>query len=69
MEELRTVLVAGENEVWTNGKIFGKTIYLAVGMNEEDFYIISQAEYEEYEEEQKRIEQDRIEKFLRGVRR
>lgn len=56
MEELRTVLHAGENEVWTNGKIFGKTIYLAVGMNEKDFYIISQTEYEEYEEEQKRIE-------------
>jgi hypothetical protein len=56
MEELRTVLVAGDNEIWTNGKIFGKTIYLAVGMNPDDFYIISQAEYEEYEKEKESAE-------------
>lgn len=64
MEELRIKLVAEEDEIWTNGKIFGKVIYLATGMNEKDFYTISQVEYEK---EQERIEKDRIEKFLRGV--
>jgi len=52
---MRIYLVAGENELYTNGEIYGTEIYLAEGMNEDDFYTISREEYE-------RIEKDRIEK-------
>ena len=52
---MRIHLVAGENELWTNGEIYGTEIYLAEGMNEDDFYTITREEYE-------RIEKDRMEK-------
>lgn len=48
----RTYLVAGKGEIWTNGKIYGKEIYLAEDMNKDDFYIISESEYEKIQKEQ-----------------
>lgn len=52
MDKLRTYLVAGEGDIWTNGEIYGKEIYLAEDMNEDDFYIISDAEYDAMQAEQ-----------------
>ena len=46
---LRKVLCADEGKVLTNGEIFGKIIYLAEGLDENDFYEITEAEYEEIE--------------------
>ena len=62
----RVILKADKDFIYTDGETYGSVICLAVGLSGEEFYQIPIAEYEE---EQKRIEQDRIEKFLRGVRR
>lgn len=42
--ENRTVLYAGEGMMLTNGKVFGKVIYLADGMSESEYYGITEAE-------------------------
>lgn len=42
----RVILKAGEGMVLTDGRIFGKTIYLANGRKKEEFYSISEEEYE-----------------------
>ena len=42
----RMILYADEGKVLTNGEIYGKEIYLAEGVSAEDFYEISDAEYE-----------------------
>mgnify|MGYP006994489098 CR=1 FL=1 len=42
----RLILYADEGKVLTNGEIYGKEIYLAEGVSAEDFYEISDAEYE-----------------------
>jgi hypothetical protein len=41
----RTVLYADEGMVLTDGTIYGKQIYLAVGLDESNFYEIPEAEY------------------------
>lgn len=41
----RIVIYAEEGKVLTDGKIFGKSIFLADGANINDFYEISEQEY------------------------
>lgn len=43
----RTVIYADEGKVLTNGETYGRTIYLAEGISEADFYEITEAEYDE----------------------
>ena len=43
----RTVIYADEGMVLTDGKAYGKQIFLAEGMSEEGFYEITDGEYEE----------------------
>ena len=40
------VLEASEGKVLTDGETYGKTIYLADGLDESSFYEITEAEYE-----------------------
>lgn len=42
----RTVLYADEGKILTNGEIYGKQIYLAVGISADSFYEITEEEYE-----------------------
>ncbi len=44
----RIILYADEGRVLTDGKIYGKQINLAEGMSGDDFYDITDAEYEVY---------------------
>ena len=43
----RTVIYADEGKILTNGEIYGKQIFLADGVNAEEFYEITEAEYQE----------------------
>ena len=43
----RTVIYADDGKVLTNGKEYGKIIYLAEGASAWDYYEITDAEYEE----------------------
>ncbi len=42
----RTIIYADEGMVLTDGKIYGKQIYLADGISEDSFFEITDAEYE-----------------------
>ena len=48
---MREILVANEGYVYTNGEIYGTTIYLAEGKSAEDFYQIPIEEYNSRMEE------------------
>ena len=43
----RTVIYADEGKVLTDGEIYGVQIFLAEGQTAEEFYEITQDEYEE----------------------
>ena len=42
----RVTIYANEGKILTNGEIYGKQIFLADGVSEEDFYEITDAEYD-----------------------
>ena len=44
---MRRILFANEGNVLTNGEIYGKVIYLAEGVDESNFYEITEQEYEQ----------------------
>lgn len=44
---MRRILFANEGKVLTNGEIYGKVIYLAESVSENDFYEITEEEYSE----------------------
>ena len=48
----RTVIYAEEGRVLTNGEIYGTQIFLADGVNAEDFYEITDEEYQRILDEQ-----------------
>ena len=52
-----TVLIADEGKILTDGEIYGRTIYLANNRSPEEFYEITEAEYEEI---QKQTEQEEL---------
>ena len=41
----RTIIYAEDGKILTNGEIYGKQIFLAEGVNETDFYEITEEEY------------------------
>ena len=43
---MRRILTAKEGMIYTNGEIYGITIYLAEGVDEGTFYEITMEEYE-----------------------
>ena len=42
----RETLIADEGMIYTDGNTYGSVIYLAKGMNKENFYQTTKAEYE-----------------------
>ena len=44
---MRNILTAKEGKVLTDGEIYGKVIYLAKGLDEKNFYEITEREYEQ----------------------
>ena len=65
----RKILTAEDGMVLTNGKIYGKVIYLAVGADESEYYAITEAEYEEITNSEQAEEADYAEALERfGVR-
>lgn len=44
---IRKKITASEGMVLTDGEIYGRTIYLAEGKSEADFYEISEEQYQE----------------------
>lgn len=49
--ETRKIIYADEGKILTNGEIYGRSIFLAVGLSETDFYEITEEEYEKIMEE------------------
>lgn len=49
----RLVIYADKGKVLTNGEIYGKQMYLANGANIEDFYEITDEEYEAIQEKER----------------
>ena len=43
----RKILYADEGKILTNGEIYGKQIFLAEGVSEDDFHEITEVEYEQ----------------------
>ena len=51
----RKIIYADNGKLLTNGEIYGKVIYLAEGVNEADFYEITEEEYENIKDKRFRI--------------
>ena len=53
--EIQTVTVnvikADEGKILTDGEVFGRVIYLAKGRSADEFYEITEAEYEEIQKQ------------------
>lgn len=41
----RVIIYANEGKILTNGEVYGKQIFLADGVSEDDFYEITEDEY------------------------
>ncbi len=52
---MRIVLRANEDFVYTNGEIYGTTIYLAEGISADGFYQITKEEYENILREEEEV--------------
>ena len=52
---MRIVLRADEGFVYTNGEIYGTTIYLAEGISADGFYQITKEEYENILREEEEV--------------
>lgn len=50
----RKVIYAEDGHVLTNGEIYGRQIFLADGVSEDEFHEITDAEYQKILEEQER---------------
>lgn len=46
------VIYADEGKILTNGEIYGRQIFLAEGESAEDYYEITEAEYEQIQAEE-----------------
>ena len=44
--KIRKTIYADAGKVVTNGEIYGKSVFLAKGVSEDDFYEISDEEYQ-----------------------
>ncbi len=44
--KIRKIIYADAGKIVTNGEIYGKQIFLAKGVSEDDFYEIAESEYE-----------------------
>lgn len=47
----RVIIFAEEGKILTNGEIYGKQIFLAEGVSENNFYEISEEEYNEIQKQ------------------
>ena len=54
----RIIMTATEGHILTNGEVYGRTIYLAEGETGEDFYEITDAEYEALQESEEATPED-----------
>lgn len=54
----RKILKASEGHILTNGTVYGTEIWLAEGVNGEDFHEITLAEYEAITNSEEATEQD-----------
>ena len=55
----RTVIYAEEGHILTDGKTYGRQIFLGEGMSEADFHEITESEYEAILAEQELAEQEK----------
>lgn len=65
----RKILTASDGMILTDGKTYGKIIYLAIGADENTWYEITEAEYEEIINDEEATEADYEESLERfGVK-